>query len=499
MKDNFSISSHYSRLNGITIEKPERMLRIISPSYVLKGKPFKISLVVWDSKCEPVKNSRLEINLQSEPKGVKVQKSYRFVPPHKGYTTIDALIEKPGIFYIHGYTAKGLGFISNPIKCTERPEQWNLYWGEIHGHTTLSGDALKSPDYYYTYGRDIGRLDFCAATDHDNGLSGLRENKGLIVRKRNDRDWKIAKQMVEKYHQDGRFVTFLSYEWTNEGSMYTSNAYGLYRKKEDFSGHYNVLYFDTDEELYTNFMKESINIKKLWNVLKGKKVMTIPHHTAYPSHNDTRCGITPTEYNKDMERLVEVYSMHGDSEYQGCPRPLLKTQYGNFVQDLLGRGYKLGFIAGGDNHLGNPGSRAVNYPRWMQYPPGLTAVYAENLTRESLWDALWNRRCYGTTGVRIVLEFSINGHPMGSTIRISSSDKPRDIKVSVAGTDEIYRVDIVKNNFDIHTVNSQDSPIVDFSYTDTTKAKRNDYYYVRVLQKDGEMAWASPIWVEIGK
>jgi hypothetical protein len=31
------------------------------------------------------------------------------------------------------------------------------------------------------------------------------------------------------------------------------------------------------------------------------------------------------------------------------------------------------------------------------------------------------------------------------------------------------------------------------------KGEAPSYYYVRVVQKDGQMAWASPIWVQVGK
>ena len=31
------------------------------------------------------------------------------------------------------------------------------------------------------------------------------------------------------------------------------------------------------------------------------------------------------------------------------------------------------------------------------------------------------------------------------------------------------------------------------------KGEKASYYYVRVIQKDGQMAWASPIWVHVGE
>jgi hypothetical protein len=36
---------------------------------------------------------------------------------------------------------------------------------------------------------------------------------------------------------------------------------------------------------------------------------------------------------------------------------------------------------------------------------------------------------------------------------------------------------------------------VSFSYRPTRKPALNDYYYLRVVQIDGETAWTSPIWI----
>ncbi|MEZ4621453.1 MAG: DUF3604 domain-containing protein [Caldilineaceae bacterium] len=67
----------------------------------------------------------------------------------------------------------------------------------------------------------------------------------------------------------------------------------------------------------------------------------------------------------------------------------------------------------------------------MASPNGLTCVLAESLTRNAIFDALKNRRCYGTTGPRIDLDFSVNGYLMGSVIE---ADGPLQIAANVRGT-----------------------------------------------------------------
>ena len=36
----------------------------------------------------------------------------------------------------------------------------------------------------------------------------------------------------------------------------------------------------------------------------------------------------------------------------------------------------------------------------------------------------------------------------------------------------------------------------EFEFTDTHRTDKTDWYYVRVVQSNGSLAWSSPIWVE---
>jgi hypothetical protein len=165
------------------------------------------------------------------------------------------------------------------------------------------------------------------------------------------------------------------------------------------------------------------------------------------------------------------------------------------------RGYILGVVAAGDSHVGYPGRSMMEGDPYLcqNWKAGIAGVYAPELTREAIWDALYNRHCYGTTGVRIVLQFHLNGSPMGSVLEYPSDGNDlyqREIEVFVAGTDQISRVDIIKNNGLHHRTCPQgdnaEVSIVD--RLDVPPATR-DWYYVRVFQADGNAAWSSPIWI----
>jgi hypothetical protein len=84
---------------------------------------------------------------------------------------------------------------------------------------------------------------------------------------------------------------------------------------------------------------------------------------------------------------------------------------------------------------------------------------------------------------------------MGDQVRTA---KPA-LDVVVLGTGPIERVEVLRDGAVVHT----DKPSKDgarFHWEDPAPRKRANptHYYVRVLQKDGQMAWSSPIWVRAG-
>ena len=90
----------------------------------------------------------------------------------------------------------------------------------------------------------------------------------------------------------------------------------------------------------------------------------------------------------------------------------------------MNKGYRLGFVGGSDTHITRPGSIIKEPGKPFPYKEsGLTAVYAKELSREAILDALKHRRCYATTGHRIIVEFSINGHFMGEEFAVCTGDE----------------------------------------------------------------------------
>jgi hypothetical protein len=141
------------------------------------------------------------------------------------------------------------------------------------------------------------------------------------------------------------------------------------------------------------------------------------------------------------------------------------------------------------------------------------------MTRGSVFSALASRHVYATTGVRIGLQFHINGQLMGSEMKC---DTGLVMDVAVQGTAAIDHIEIVKNAGDVYALirltqpagskggtfllydparpqggtnmPSEDLSVVRFSVREAAPHGPASYY-VRVTQVDGQQAWSSPIWV----
>ena len=196
-----------------------------------------------------------------------------------------------------------------------------------------------------------------------------------------------------------------------------------------------------------------------------------------------------------------MYSGWGNSEIRGNPEQPWGGQRGMSLQEVLAMEARVGVIAGSDNHDARPGyagvgeqfSKSVADALWK--PSGLAVVWATGLTRQEIFEAWRARRTYGTSGQRILLSFKVNGHWMGSDIALAANDARR-LVVNVTGTAPLSTIDVVKNNEDVHTWQNPEHGI-DLVWEDSSPASTGDFYYIRVTQEDEEMAWSSPVWLDV--
>ncbi len=184
-----------------------------------------------------------------------------------------------------------------------------------------------------------------------------------------------------------------------------------------------------------------------------------------------------------VEPIVEIYQGDRNNyEHQGAPRSATReTQIGGFepagfVWNALSKGYKLGFQASSD-HISTHISYAV--------------VLVEEPTRQGILDAFKQRHCYGATD-NIIAIVSCQDHLMGD--EFTTSKKPT-LEINAFGTQPIARVSVVKDMKYVYTTGPNKRQ-VKFRWTDNQPTVgKTSFYYVRIDQQDGQIAWASPMWI----
>jgi hypothetical protein len=303
----------------------------------------------------------------------------------------DLAIDEPGVYRFTVRTEDGsIRAESNPIWVHDHPA-YRIYWGETHGHTDFA-EGQGSPERYFRYGRDDARLDFLTLPEHDFYMDAS--------------EWRTLQRLTRSYHEEGRFVTFLGYEWT------------VIRLR---GGHHNVLFRNPNRDLVGIHLANTL--PELYRLLAEENepddVVVIPH--AHQAADWTRS-------DPELERLVEIYSMHGSFEW-----------FGNFY---LRNGFEVGFISASDDHRSRPGLAPSNPRAPLAQLGGLAAVIAPSKTADAIFDAMRGLSAYATSGQRIILDADLNGARMGT--RQENADE-RQITCRVMGTSPIDHIDVVKN------------------------------------------------------
>ena len=76
----------------------------------------------------------------------------------------------------------------------------------------------------------------------------------------------------------------------------------------------------------------------------------------------------------------------------------------------------------------------------------LTGVYAYSKTRDDIWNGLYERRTFATTGnQRILMDLRVNNEPMGGELPRTETKLPT-IEAKVSGTKPLLRVNVLKNS-----------------------------------------------------
>lgn len=319
-----------------------------------------------------------------------------------------------------------------------------VYFGDLHNHCGITY-GFGSLDN--AIARAKSQLDFAAFTGHAMwpDMYEKKPETEFVVNFHEagflklQEHWDEIRETIQRANSQG-FVTFQGYELH-------SREYGDYHLVSP-DDRLQLIYRNSPAELVRDC---------------GVEAIAVPHHIGYtPAYR----GISWDKYINELSPIVEVYSKHGcamseDADYSYY-HDMGPRDTRNMVDEGLRRGNRFGFVASTDHHAGFPGS----------YGDGMAAVIAEECSRESLWEAIKQRRTYAVTGDRILCDFKINAAWMGSEIHAEK----RDIHAHVETEAPLDKIILYKNGKPFHIVNGE-------SYQDINE---EGYYKLRI-----EMGWGN--------
>ncbi|MGM0687506.1 MAG: DUF3604 domain-containing protein, partial [Promethearchaeati archaeon] len=449
---------------GVITNNDTTMLWVHAPSTLEPGEEGELVVEAWDSfeRLSCSYNGRVEFSLKSysmdtlkllpqEDVTSHLPHSHRFtghllgqgvIPAYmlpgmdNGMRRFDFRIMTAGVHYILVHdTATEKTYWSNPIVVEEATK--SLVWGDIHSHSLLSdGSGMPYENHYFA--RVVAGLEFAAVTDHG-------ENLHL------DNGWSWIQAATNAANDPGEFVAFQGVEWTSSGGPHTP-SWGYGHLTFIFSG-------DEVGRISADIQKTS---DELWNYLDqftsetGERAIAQPHHCVrQPFIQDWAACLNHPEYM----RIAEAYSVHGSSLVNpyspwnatgtvGQPEEKIP---GSSINEALTMGLRLGFIANGDSHDGFLGHSLSHTRAFIghQYPPaydssrvpqpypsGLTGVFAGNITRQSIFDAIYDRATIANSDYgRPYLSFSINGLYPGendSVLIVDNETAKRKVTIFIA-------------------------------------------------------------------
>ena len=375
---------------------------------------------------------------------------------------------------------------------------YKLYWGDYHRHTDVS-NCITANDgciqEQFRYALDMGKLDTLGTSDHTD-----------IAKIYTPYEWWLNQKLVDVFYAPGFFASMYAYEreqkWPyGHRNMVFAQRGGpiVYIQRKNYleSPWQSIFPVKTegDPELHPT---------ELWDILTryGKPVTAISHTGATGMGTDWD-QIPPIDHR--VENIIEIFQGARVS-YEGlnAPQPTVGLRVGEeynhsstvvgtpvvgqpirsfteknngVYQHALELGHKLGVWTNSD-HI----STHTSYG----------GVYVKDFTREGIIEGLNARRTIAATD-KIFVEFSCNDKLLGTEIALSS---PPILKFKVDGTAAIKRITLVRNEKD-HQQWEPNTKTFDQTYTDTAPIAGENRYYLRVEQTDGNMAWSSPVWVQL--
>lgn len=310
-----------------------------------------------------------------------------------------------------------------------------VFWGDLHAHTTYS-DGAGPPHYALAMARAAG-LHFYAVTDHDWRLTNL--------------EWANTLTQTRQASMSGAFVALRGLEWTLDGI-----------------GHINVFNSDALLNSHTDPLVDSLPEFYAWLAIHPAVIAQFNHPAANGGGDFDNFAYQPAA--APMMFMQEI-----GNRAQGY-----QTYEPAFVRSNTA-GWKVAPANNSDVHTAHWGSDSL----------ARTGIVAPALTEPDLLEAIRARRVFATEDSNLAVALRINGVWMGSSL---SAAGLLPLTVDMVDPDpEPLTLFLYDGNLPLATVSLATST---GQWASTVNARPGHFFWVKVVQADGNTAYTAPVWIE---
>ncbi|WP_252250083.1 CehA/McbA family metallohydrolase [Clostridium sp. ZBS13] len=327
-------------------------------------------------------------------------------------------------------------------------------FGQLHAHTNIS-DGSGSLDEAYKWVKD-NKADYYAVTDHSNWFDHDTEanlGDGSVSEK-----WTKAHETADKYNDPGKFTSIYGYEMTWSGST------GGW-------GHINT--FNTP-----GFETRNNKAMDLQNYYKT--IQTQPQSISQLNHPGKTFGDFADFgfYSEGADKNVNLIEVgNGEGPIRGSG---YFPSYEYYTR-ALDKGWHVAPTNSQDNHKGN----------WFTSNNARTIVLADDNSRDSIYDALREKRVYASEDTDMTIDYTVNDEVMGTSL--GNVDGKLNFKINATDpTDKIKKISIIANGgVEVESKTFNDNN----ANWELTLDPEYSYYYVKVVEEDKDISVTAPVWV----
>lgn len=358
--------------------------------------------------------------------------------------------------------------------------KYQHYFGQLHSHTQYSDGAGTLTDAlrYVENLPASANVQFVAFTDHSNyfdsssspNVEAALYDTSLVKDSDANHSWKTYKDTIAKFNKDnaGSMVAIGGFEMTwsgGPGHINTFNTPGIVSRNN------KTLNNKTDDA----------GMKAYYALLSQAEGAT---SISQFNHPGTTFGNFKDFNYWDPVIDSRIYMVEVGNGEGAIGAGGYYPSYEQYIM-ALDKGWHLAPTNNQDNHKG----------KWGNANDARDVILTDDFSEQGIYEAIRALRMYATEDKNLELTYTVNGLMMGSSI----TEIPDKLNVEVTvndpdASDSIAKVEVVANSGKVAYTWDNAAQLRSGKLSATLDPSYS-YYFIRVTQKDGDLAVTSPVWV----